>query len=66
MRKAVIIINSRYGWRGEKDSRSRRFLADLKRVFSEYNDLPCRYLEEEYRKFLESDAQLLFVHIRVG
>ena len=59
-------IASRYGWRGEKDSRSRRFLADLKRVFSEYNDLPCRYLEEEYRKFLESDAQLLFVHIREG
>jgi hypothetical protein len=53
-----------FGWNGEKDLRSRRFLAELKRVFSEYNDLPNRYLIEQHQAFLESDEQLLFVHIR--
>lgn len=57
-------IASQYGWRGEKDSRSRKFLADLKKVFVEYNDLPYRYLTEEYEKFLLDDTQILFVHIR--
>ena len=53
-----------FGWNGEKDLRSRRFLAELKRVFSEYNDLPNRYLIEQYHAFLESDSRILFVHIR--
>ncbi len=53
-----------YGWNGEKDERSRRFLANLKRVFAEYNDLPNRYLLNEYDKFASSDAQILCVHIR--
>lgn len=55
-----------YGWRGEKDPKSRKFLADLKRTFVDYNDLPNRYLVEEYEKFLSNDAQVLFVHIREG
>lgn len=57
-------IAKNFGWNGEKDLRSRRFLAELKRVFSEYNDLPNRYLLEEYHRFLQSDARVLFVHIR--
>lgn len=59
-------IAARYGWKGEKDARSRKFLADLKKVFTEYNDLPTNYLVEEYQKFLNSKSQLLFVHIREG
>lgn len=54
------------GWQGEKDERSRKFLADLKQLFAEYNDLPCKYLVREYEKFLESDKEILFVHIREG
>lgn len=54
------------GWQGEKDEKSRKFLADLKQLFADYNDLPCRYLVEEYEKFLESGAEILFVHIREG
>lgn len=53
-----------YGWNGEKDERSRRFLANLKRVFIEYNDLPNRYLLGEYEKFVLNDAEILCVHIR--
>lgn len=54
------------GWRGEKDPKSRKFLADLKKIFIEYNDLPFRYLTEEYEKFLHNNTQILFVHIREG
>lgn len=54
------------GWNGEKDLKSRKFLADLKRIFSEYNDLPTKYTVAEYARFLESDAELFFVHIREG
>ena len=57
-------IAQNYGWNGEKDSRSRKFLSDLKRVFIEYNDLPTQYLYEQYERFLKSDRQILFVHIR--
>lgn len=57
-------IASNLGWNGEKDSKSRKFLSDLKRTFIEYNDLPNNYLEEEYLKFKKSDFDILFVHIR--
>lgn len=59
-------IAGQYGWKGEKDAKSRKFLADLKQIFVEYNDLPCQYLTQEYEKFLQSPAQILFVHIREG
>lgn len=59
-------IACQYGWQGEKDARSRKFLADLKKTFVEYNDLPFQYLTGEYEKFLEQDSEILFVHIREG
>ena len=59
-------IARQHGWQGEKDNKSRKFLADLKSAFTAYNDLPCQYLMKEYLDFLKSDAQLLFVHIREG
>ncbi len=52
------------GWNGEKNEKSRKFLADLKQLFVEFNDLPCNYLIEQYQKFLKSDKEILFVHIR--
>ena len=52
------------GWNGEKDDRSRKFLSDLKRLTTEYNDLPTKYLEGRCRDFLESGDDILFVHIR--
>lgn len=54
------------GWRGEKDPKSRKLLADLKKAFVEYNDLPYLYLIDEYEKFLRNNTQILFVHIREG
>lgn len=57
-------IAQKNGWNGEKDEVSRRFLANLKRVFIEYNDLPNRYLLGEYEKFTVNEMEILCVHIR--
>jgi hypothetical protein len=59
-------IAQEYGWKGEKDERSRRFLADLKQVFIAYNDLPTIYLLRKYNRFLTNKKDILFVHIREG
>lgn len=52
------------GWNGGKDNKSRKFLSDLKRLSSEYNDYPTKWAAERYRAFLESEDTILFVHIR--
>lgn len=57
-------IAKTYGWNGEKDEKSRRFLANLKRAFADYNDLPNCYLQSEYQKFCSGQADVLCVHIR--
>ena len=60
----IKAIAAQNGWNGEKDLRSRRFLAQLKQVFSDYNDLPTRYCVKAWREFLEGDDDILFLHIR--
>lgn len=58
-------IASLHGWKGEKDAKARKFLADLKAAFIDYNDLPFLYIKEQYHAFLkEADEEILFVHIR--
>ena len=52
------------GWNGEKDNKSRKFLSDLKKAYTDYNDLPTNFLLDEYRKFTEDDKDILFCHIR--
>ena len=52
------------GWSGKKDDKSRKFLADLKSLTVEYNDYPTRWALSEYRDFLRSDEEIMFVHIR--
>lgn len=53
------------GWQGAKENKDRKFLADLKKLFVEYNDLPFCYLKKELELFLEQQQELvLFVHIR--
>ncbi len=54
------------GWGGEKNDHARKFLADLKSVTVAYNDYPTKWVLEEYKKFKESDDEILFVHIREG
>lgn len=38
------------GWKGEKDSKSRKFLSDLKDLLTNYNDLPFEYINKEINK----------------
>ena len=53
------------GWKGEKDIRARRFLADLKQLLIAYNDFPNQYLVREVQSFqTDPGADNLFVHIR--
>lgn len=54
-----------YGdWTGGKDLKDRKFLSDLKALFTEYNDLPTKYLKSEHSKFLNSSDEICFMHIR--
>ncbi len=57
-------IASENGWNGNKNERSRKFLADLKQLFADFNNLPQKYLMEKYQEFLHSNREILFVHIR--
>ena len=53
------------GWKGEKDEKARKFLADLKQLLIAYNDLPSRYLTREVQAFRRDPAlDILFIHIR--
>ncbi len=52
------------GWDGDKSDKSRKMLSDLKMLFTQYNDLCLRYITGQYQQFLESDEQVMFVHIR--
>lgn len=52
------------GWDGKKTPEARRLLAQLKEVFTQYNDLSFRYCIKQLSAFRASSAQILFVHIR--
>ena len=52
------------GWKGEKSDKARKFLSDLKALSIEYNDYPTVWATEQYMKFLSSDFEIMFVHIR--
>ena len=57
-------IAERCGWDGTKDDKSRKFLSDLKLLCVEYNDYPTKWALAEYESFLNSDEEIMFVHIR--
>ena len=60
-------IASKMGWDGSKDDRSRKFLADLKRLSVDYNNYPTAWALKEYESFLSSsNEEIMFVHIREG
>ena len=57
-------IASLCGWDGSKDDKSRKFLADLKRISIEYNDYPTVWAKERYKEFLSSENEVMFLHVR--
>lgn len=52
------------GWEGEKDERGRRLLVDLKQALIRYNDMPTKYVINEYKKFKAIEQDVMFVNIR--
>ena len=52
------------GWNGEKTDKARRFLSDLKALTVDYNDYPTVWATERYHGFLDSDDEIMFLHIR--
>lgn len=52
------------GWDGSKDDKSRKFLADLKRISIEYNNYPTIWAKARYEEFLTSENEVMFLHIR--
>lgn len=52
------------GWDGGKTDKDRKFLSDLKRLTTEYNDMAFNSVKEAVKEFLQSNNELLFIHIR--
>ena len=52
------------GWNGAKEERDRKFLSDLKILTTNYCGFSENYLINKAKEFLESDNDLMFVHIR--
>lgn len=52
------------GWDGGKTEKDRKFLADLKLLSSNYNDMPFNSIKEAVNEFRNSDKEVMFIHIR--
>lgn len=52
------------GWNEEKDEKSRKFLSDLKKLSTDYNDMPFINIRNAVNDFYESDKEIMFIHIR--
>lgn len=52
------------GWSGGKTEKDRKFLSDLKLLCTDYNNMPFNSMSEKVREFTESNAVILFLHIR--
>ena len=52
------------GWDGEKTEKARKFLSDMKKLLTDFNEYPKQYILKEQEKFLSSENEILFVHIR--
>ena len=52
------------GWDGKKTEKDRKFLSDLKKLTTDYNDMAFNSIIDTVSDFEESDNEILFVHIR--
>ena len=52
------------GWDGGKNEKDRKFLSDLKKITTEYNDMSFNEMKVRVEEFLKSPAEILFLHIR--
>ncbi len=52
------------GWDGQKTEKDRKFLSDLKRLTTDYNDMAFNSITDSVAQFESSDNEILFIHIR--
>ena len=60
------------GWDGTKDSKNRKFLSDLKDLFSKFNDMPfnttikkVKEIIDEYDYYdIKENSYIIFIHVR--
>lgn len=51
-------------WDGNKDDHWRKFMSDFKELLTKYDNIPNKYIIEKCGEFLNSDKDLLFLHVR--
>ena len=52
------------GWDGQKTEKDRKFLSDLKKLTTKYNDMAFNSIKDMTIQFENSDNEMLFIHIR--
>ena len=52
------------GWTGTKSEKDRKFLADLNKLTTDFNDMAFNSIKEAVDKFHNSDDEFMFIHIR--
>lgn len=52
------------GWTGKKTEKDRKFLADLKKLTTDYNDMAFNSIKEAIDNFNNSSDEIMFIHIR--
>ena len=52
------------GWSGSKSEKDRKFLADLKKLTTDYNDMAFRSIIDAVNIFKNSKDEIMFIHIR--
>ena len=57
-------IAKEFGWNGTKTDKDRKFLSDLKKLATEYNDMPYKLTIDSIDEFMKSDYDIMFIHIR--
>lgn len=60
----VVEVAKFCGWNGVKTEKSRKFLSDMKRILTEFNEFSLNYLLAEQDKFISGEEEIMFVHIR--
>ena len=61
----VKMIAKEGGWEGGKTEKDRKFLSDLKILFSDYNDMPYNDVTEVINLFKNNKtSKILFLHVR--
>lgn len=57
-----------FGWKGGKSLKDRKFLSDLKDLWTDYNDGPFVYAIDQFQKFAEKPVaaynEILIMHVR--